>query len=915
MTNVEQLQGARWWKVDLHAHTPSSFDFGAEEGSYAEGTVDVGDWLAVYMAAEIDAIVVTDHNTHAGIDIARNAVDVLRRTDDSRFRELVIFPGVELTTSDGYHLLAVFEHDVSSEVVNGVLFKCGYAGTRGTSDATTTKSFLEVIGIINNDGGLAIPAHADGPAGLFKMDSRNITAIQQQNLILAVEMVKTDTKRAIDNGWVPVLGSDAHHLDASEAPDPELAKFPGSHFTWAKLGLPTLAGLHLAILDGSSSLTRSIDQIGDPNQHEHSALISLLVRHKGQQVEYPFSPWMNAIIGGRGTGKSTLVELLRLALGRFDEMPEKLRNDLEWFSPHAPQEVTNRAWNKDTEIDVVYSRLDTVYRVRWRGTAPTSPTIQMQTDRGWIDQDGDVAERFPVLINSQKQIYEMASDPRSLLALIDQQPELDYATWRQQYEALTLQYRTQRAEIEEVRNRVSEEGRVRGNLADTKILVDRLLKLRDSSEAKELDALQDADARHRRSEGAAVQLESRLRTALDEYADENDRISPPGPTWEAERARHKAIREAAGKAELAVSRLVSSREDLMRLREQSDPRTVRMAELREELKSPDSPPVDDENPGATSAEVSPYEEALARRGRLEGDLERIDREKTRKDTLAANAKETLAKVGAHRRLLSTRRGQVIANLSSDDFKLKIFPQADKSGIERDLRHIAQRQNAFDSVLGPDGLGSVLGSNTFHPRYIDTIDNLKALLKDLRTLGKSAPTLLAYRGATIDSRFIQHLESLDNVQFDAEVDLWFPEDQLQVLYRQEGEKTLKPIDEASPGQKTAALLAVILQLGSQPLILDQPEDDLDNLLIYDLVVRTLRKVKTNRQVVVVTHNANIVVNADAELVIVLEHGPVPVVAHSGAIQDPDVRGAICSIMEGGESAFSARYERLVGQSRK
>ncbi|MDY7541826.1 AAA family ATPase [Cryobacterium sp. 5B3] len=192
--------------------------------------------------------------------------------------------------------------------------------------------------------------------------------------------------------------------------------------------------------------------------------------------------------------------------------------------------------------------------------------------------------------------------------------------------------------------------------------------------------------------------------------------------------------------------------------------------------------------------------------------------------------------------------------------------------------------------------------------------MKTLLKELRASGKDAPALSTYSGATIDSRFIQHLESLDNVQFDADVDLWFPEDRLQVLYRQEGAGNFKSIDEASPGQKTAALLAVILQLGDQPLILDQPEDDLDNLLIYDLVVKTLRKVKTKRQVLVVTHNANIVVNSDAELVTVLKHGPVPVIAQSGAIQDPAVREAICSIMEGGELAFEARYRRLVGQSR-
>lgn len=914
MSKTDRLPGSRWWKVDFHSHSPSSFDFGADEGADSQVDVDVCDWLVVYMEAGVDALVITDHNTHEGIDIARAALDLLRSAADPRFRELVIFPGVELTTPDGYHLLAVFDQDSSSEVVNGVLHKCGFGGTRGTSDATTTKSFQDVVGIISADGGLAIPAHADGPAGLFGMDGRNINAIHEQKQIFAVEMVSSDTKDATDRGWVPVLGSDAHHLDASEAPDPSSAKYPGSHFTWAKMGIPTLAGLRLAISDGSSSLVRSIDQVEDPNAFGHTALLSLLVRQGGVEMEYRLSPWMNAIIGGRGTGKSTVVELLRLALGRFDEMPEKLKKDLEWFSPHSRTETTNRAWNSETEIEVVYSRLGNTYRILWSGAAPMSPQIELLTVTGWSAQEGNVAERFPLLVNSQKQIYEMATDPRSLLALIDQQPDLDYATWKQQYEVLTLQYRTQRAEIEEVRNWIAEEGRLRGNLADAETLVERLNKLRDSPEARELDALQDSESRLQRLENAATALETRLNSALDIYREEVEPLSAPEITWDVEIDRHAAIAEAVDSAVGVVDKLALSRDALERAREAVNPRGARIAALRGELFAPAEGRLEIPNSESTLAEIDQYDEALNRRNRLQGDLERIEREKTRMVALAATAGETLNQVGVHRRALTERRRAIIDTLSSGDFRLKLFSQADKSGMERALRHMTQRPISFDALFSAGGLESVLSQNTFHPNYARSIDTLKVLLKELRTLGKDAPSLGAYGGPNIDLRFIQHLESLDGVQFDADVDLWFPEDRLQVLYRQEGEVNLKPIDEASPGQKTAALLAVILQLGTQPLILDQPEDDLDNLLIFDLVVRTLRKVKTKRQVIVVTHNANIVVNADAEQVIVLKHGRVPIVTQSGAIQSPEVRAAICSIMEGGELAFEARYRKLIGERR-
>ena len=73
----------------------------------------------------------------------------------------------------------------------------------------------------------------------------------------------------------------------------------------------------------------------------------------------------------------------------------------------------------------------------------------------------------------------------------------------------------------------------------------------------------------------------------------------------------------------------------------------------------------------------------------------------------------------------------------------------------------------------------------------------------------------------------------------------------------------------PDKKPQHYLAFILSYGDEPLLLDQPEDDLDNKLIYDLIVRQLRETKTKRQVIVVTHNANIVVNGDAEMVLPLE----------------------------------------------
>ncbi|MCE2437646.1 MAG: ATP-binding protein [Pseudomonadales bacterium] len=141
--------------------------------------------------------------------------------------------------------------------------------------------------------------------------------------------------------------------------------------------------------------------------------------------------------------------------------------------------------------------------------------------------------------------------------------------------------------------------------------------------------------------------------------------------------------------------------------------------------------------------------------------------------------------------------------------------------------------------------------------------------------------------------------------------WFPEDALQVEYSRTGEGTdFHPIVQASDGQRSAAMLAFLLAHGEEPLVLDQPEDDLDNHLFYDLVVRQMQENKRRRQIIVVTHNPNIVVNGDAEMLHVLDfRGGQCRVVQAGGLQEASLREEVCRVMEGGREAFERRYRRL------
>ena len=139
----------------------------------------------------------------------------------------------------------------------------------------------------------------------------------------------------------------------------------------------------------------------------------------------------------------------------------------------------------------------------------------------------------------------------------------------------------------------------------------------------------------------------------------------------------------------------------------------------------------------------------------------------------------------------------------------------------------------------------------------------------------------------------------------------PEDKLQIKIIDENGEI--DINEGSPGQKSAAILAFILNSGENPLIIDQPEDDLDNSLIYSLVVKSIRKMKSKRQIIIVTHNPNIPVLGDAEGIIVLERNNQGKVTFrknkkAGCIEEKLIREGICEIMEGGEDAFRKREQK-------
>lgn len=127
-----------------------------------------------------------------------------------------------------------------------------------------------------------------------------------------------------------------------------------------------------------------------------------------------------------------------------------------------------------------------------------------------------------------------------------------------------------------------------------------------------------------------------------------------------------------------------------------------------------------------------------------------------------------------------------------------------------------------------------------------------------------------------------------------------QDLVQIYYHN------KLLEQHSMGQRASALiLFILIQEESDLIIIDQPEDDLDNQIIYQEVINTIKKKKKDIQFIFATHNANIPVLGDAECVIAMQYDNEKINTNIGNIDCKNIQQKIVDIMEGGNEAFEKR----------
>lgn len=926
-----EFGGARWWKFDFHTHTPFSHDTAWYPRIGQPNALTPERWLQAFMDVGIECVAITDHNGGAWVDVLKAAYARMRDTAGASFRDLYLFPSVELSVNGGFHMLAIFGAATATADIDSLLGRVNYQGTKGDADDCTQTTVAEVVEEVVRTGGIAIPAHVDEDKGLLRArnddpnrpagDGQTIKQALKAPHVFAMEVVNPRAPlpqiyRDQDPRWTSVIGTDGHGFPNSPQ--------PGSRFTWVKMGTPSLEGLRLALLDGSPlSIQRSDDAGGNPNQHAALVLDEITIRDgryagRGNPLTVRLSPWLTSFIGGRGSGKSTVIEMLRLALRREQELAllKEVEEQFKRFARVAESRDDHGALLAQTEVVVTIRKDSGRFRVKWRQDGQGA-VIEEQTNGNWTETSGDIRSRFPVRLFSQKQVFALADDPNALLRLVDETPDVNRTEWDQRWKEAEARFLRLRSESRELEAKVADRSRLEGQLADARRQLavfeegghrDALVKYQRSS--RQVRTFEERAGEMARSEAQLREAASALAPAdvSEESFDAADAADASGLSL---------LREAADRQRHVANQLIEAAESLsqfrrdwlarrdasewaQRNRQIAEQYQTLVARLEKEgIKDPTGY-------GALVQRVQTLERQLADMGAI----------RARITDLETRANSELQALENMRRDLSDKRAAFLTTvLANNQFvRMDVVPFGDDaSAAEVSFRSYLVREDGrlADDILSEDRKRGMLA---------DLYANLPAgngrTPEVLRRIGSAKRQLMeGASGADVPDRtewFRKHLRGLRPEQLDR-LQLWWPDDTLKVQYRRPGgNDQFMSIEQGSPGQKSAAILAFLLSYGDEPIVLDQPEDDLDNHLIYDLIVNQIRQTKRLRQVIVATHNPNIVVNGDAEMVVAMDFRGgqcVLITDGTGCLQELGVREEICRVMEGGARAFQDRYRRI------
>lgn len=894
-----------WRKWDLHLHTPAS---GSDYGDQSVTGEQIIDMLR---SNHISAVAVTDHHV---ID-----VDRYLRLREKAGEELTVFPGIELRSELGgrqqIHFIGIFPEDLAEARLRDIWTELqGNLGLTRTTinerggDEVISSDFAKSCELIHKLGGL-VTVHAGKKANSIEelRNSDFFRQIQKKELTLAhvdiMEVGSPNDQADYQRIVFPKIGATRPLILASD--NHNIREYPTDSFVWIK-GEPTFEGLRQIKYEPEGRVRIQEDV---PESKLDYLIIDKVRFHDlsghGFSKEWiELNPNLNSIIGGKSSGKSLL--LYHIAKTVDPDQAEK----------------RIKAGDRSIRYDFEFMA-DVDFEVQWKD--------------GILYKLGDGMSERDRSITFIPQLY--------LNALAEEKGE--GSDFRQVIENILVGNRDYARFLSETKRRIDEINvKLHGG-------VSKYLNLRKNiiDEKKTLKGLGD--------KGAIKQSISSYKQSLKDLRDE-------AKFTEEEESEYKLLQVQTGEAKRQSTRLTNEKELLRKIKEVvvnvacdvlhtvAEPlfAEIRSEYIRDddaqktidhyvaELKNVLAVPltafaaekfarlnaIDDEikvcleSYAAAIARMKPFGEKLTNKARFEKLSGELD-EETRKLTEIEKKEHeisTLEQGQSQEEVFQAYEAlyRCYVDIVSE---LQKYSKIDRENRIELISEVKFKHTRFDQnfsekiskkVLLENQFGDMFGENQFFFRTDRHVADVRKIFD--RLLEASDPVKLN-QAFTLDD--VVHALMDDN--FYIEYDLKQGNDRLLQM---------------SPGKRGIILFELFLELSNAttPILIDQPEDNLDNRTVYQELNSFIKKKKLDRQIIIVSHNANLVVSTDSEEVIVAnQHGEnkegenaqyrfeyvtgalenrFEDATQKGILYQKGIRNHVCEVLEGGEEAFRKREQK-------
>ena len=826
----------------------------------------------------IEVIAVTDHYR---IDSAESLIEKVRSSG------LKVFPGFEAVTKDGVHLLCLFDLDVDAQYIGKVIANCGILEDKQDSPIGKYDT-LEFLDEARRWQALCIAAHVATNGGLLERLSGQTRMKAWKSPHLLACALPSSLQKAPAN-LQPILKNQnqdyqrSHRvaiINANDVSQPEDLGREGCS-CWIKMSGVSLEGLRQAFLDPVSRIRLN----NDPAVRGHAELVSLAWEGGFLGgVTLPLNPNLNVLIGGRGAGKSTIIESLRYVLGL---------NPVGQEADKAHAGIIQQVLRSGTRISLtvhmhhpqerkylIERTVNGPHEVRDENNQPLPLAPQDILPRVEVYGQHEIAELAKDAERRTRLLYRFAEgreaveERKRAISQKLQQSRQAIAGARAEIQAIDEQLTALPGlvELRETYKKAGFEDRLRERrlLAREKIVMDGVservqpfIEILDTLRVElPIDLAFLSDKALRELPGQDILTD--IRPILTQLSHELERI-----TQQLERTldqAENALEGVRGRWKTHSLQIQAAFEKILRELQETANDGEAFIQLQERIEA-----------------LQPLKEKQARLERWIAKTE-TERQDLLRQWDAVKAQELHLFKRAARDVSQRLHNQVHVEMKAEGNRepfCQLLRNEIGGRLDKAMEAFAQAPEfSLRQFVETCRMGSQAVQQTF-----------------------KMPIAQAERLAGASDEVLMQIEELllpmtTEIRFNAA--------------RAGRAPRWQAIEKLSTGQKATAVLLLLLLESDAPLIVDQPEDDLDNRFITEGVVPKMRAGKFHRQYLFTTHNANVPVLGDAEMVLGLTasgeagNGQARIQReHMGSIDTPTVRELVEEILEGGKTAFETR----------